>query len=79
MTRYIAPDDPIGRWEQYNEAYREINDNDFLAEIVEELAPYAADAAVVDKSTYSSMDAPEVLAAMEGKRAVVLTGVVADC
>ena len=79
MTRYIAPADPIGRWEQYNEAYREINDNDFLAEIVEELAPYAADAAVVDKSTYSSMDAPEVLAAMEGKRAVVLTGVVADC
>ncbi len=79
LTRYIAPTEPVGRWEQYNEAYREINENDYLAEIVDELAPYAADAGVVEKSTYSSMDEPEVLAAMEGKKAVVLTGVVADC
>ena len=46
---------------------------------VQRNAMEAANAAVGDKSTYSSMDAPEVLAAMEGKRAVVLTGVVADC
>ena len=79
MTKYIAPAEPLGRWEQYNEAYREINENAFLSEFPEEFAPYAEKAAVVEKSTYSSMDAPEVLAAMEGKKAVVLTGVVADC
>ena len=79
MTKYIAPTDPVGRWEQYNEAYREINENPFLSEFPEELAPYAARAAVIEKSTYSSLDSPEVLAAMEGKKAVVLAGVVADC
>ena len=36
-------------------------------------------AVVIDKSTYSSLDAPEVRATAEGKKAVVLAGVVADC
>ena len=79
MTKYVAPAEPTGRWKQYNEAYREINANAFLAEFPEALAPYAAKATVIEKATYSSMDAPEVLAAMEGKKAVVLAGVVADC
>ena len=79
MTRFVAPADPVGRWRQYNEAYREINENPHLAELAEALAPYAEKAAVVDKSTYSSMDAPEVLRAMEGKKAVVLAGVTAEC
>lgn len=79
MTKFIAPAAPTGRWRQYNEAYREINENAFLAQFPQELTPYAEKATVVEKSTYSSMDAPEVIAAMEGKRAVVLCGVVADC
>lgn len=79
MTKYVAPAEPTGRWRQYNEAYREINENAFFAEFPEALAPYAARTTVVEKSTYSSLDAPEVLAAMEGKKAVVLAGVVADC
>ena len=79
MTKYVAPTAPTGRWRQYNEAYREINENAFLAEFPEVLAPCAANATVVEKSTYSSMDAPEVQAAMAGKKAVVLAGVVADC
>ena len=79
MTRFIAPADPTGRWVDYNEAYRDINENSFLSEIPEEFAPYAQRAVVIDKSTYSSLDAPEVRAAAEGKKAVVLAGVVADC
>ena len=79
MTRFIAPAEPVGRWRDYNEAFREINENPDLAALAEVLAPYAGKATVVDKSTYSSMDAPEVLAAMEGKSAVVLTGVTAEC
>ena len=79
MTRFLAPDEPLGRWQRYNEAYREINENAFLAEFPEALKPYAEKATVVEKSTYSSMDAPKVIAAMEGKSAVVLCGVVADC
>lgn len=79
MTRFVAPAEPAGRWEQYNAAYRDINENEYLSELAEAMAPYAAQSVVVDKSTYSSMDAEAVVAAMEGKKAVVLTGVVADC
>ena len=38
MTKYVAPAEPTGRWKQYNEAYREINANAFLAEFPEALA-----------------------------------------
>lgn len=80
MTKFIAPADPVGRWAQYNEAYREINENESLAEIATTLAPYVSKAAaVVDKPTYSSMDSEAVRAAMEGKKAVVLAGVTAEC
>ena len=79
MTRFVAPAEPAGRWVDYNEAYRDINENAFLSEIPEEFAPYAQRAVVIDKSTYSSLDAPEVRATAEGKKAVVLAGVVADC
>ena len=79
MMRFIAPAEPVGRWRQYNEAYREINENPELAELAEGLAPYAEQTAVIDKSTYSSMDAPEVRSAMMGKKAVVLAGVTAEC
>lgn len=80
MTKYIAPTEPIGRWAQYNEAYKEINENDFLSEFSEEIAPYAAGArSVAEKSTYSSMDSDAVLASMEGKKAIVLADVTAEC
>ena len=79
MTKFLAPAEPVGRWQQYNEAFRAINENAFLAEFPKELAPYAAKAPVVEKSTYSSMKAEQVLAALKGKEAVVLTGVTAEC
>ena len=79
LTKYIAPTDPVGRWRDYNEAYRDINENPFLAELPEELTPYAAEGRVAEKSTYSSMKSEQVLAALEGKKAVVLTGVTAEC
>ena len=79
LTKYIAPTDPVGRWQQYNEAYAEINENAYLSELVKELEPYADAAHVVEKSTYSSLKAERAIAALEGKKAVVLCGVVADC
>lgn len=30
LTRYLPTEDPVGRWRDYNEAYREINENPFL-------------------------------------------------
>ena len=79
LTRYIAPSEPVGCWARYNEAYREINENPFLAELPEELTPFAAAGKVVDKSTYSAMKSERVLAALESKKAIVLTGVTAEC
>ncbi len=78
MTRFVDPEEPTGRWAVYNEAYREINGNEFLSEFVPELEPYARRVTVVEKSTYSSVN-EEVLSALEGKKAVVMAGVVADC
>ena len=77
LSRYLPPDNPVGRWRQYNKAYREINENAFLSEFPQEMMPYAS--AAVGKSTYSAMKAERVLAALEGKKAVVLAGVVAEC
>ena len=79
MSAYIAPVDPVGRWQQYNEAYKDINADPYLSELAEEMKPYAVEGKVAEKSTYSSLDAEAVQAAMAGKKAVVLTGVVADC
>jgi len=79
LTRFLAPTAPAGRWKQYNEAFRDINENPFLAELSGEMAPYAAEGKVAGKTTYSSMKAEGVLAALEGKKAIVLTGVTAEC
>ena len=79
LTKYIAPADPVGRWKDYNEAFRDINENPFLAEFPEELTVYATEGTTAEKSTYSSMKSEQVLAALKGKKAVVLTGVTAEC
>ncbi len=79
LTKFVAPTDPVGRWKDYNEAFREINENPFLAELPEELTAYAAEGKAAEKSTYSSMKSERVLAALEGKKAIVLTGVTAEC
>ena len=79
LTKYVPPTDPVGRWQQYNEAYREINENSFLGQFAAEMTPYAAKGSVAEKTTYSSMKAEGVRAALKGKKAVVLTGVVAEC
>lgn len=79
LTAYIAPTEPVGRWQDYNEAYKEINENAFLSELAEEMLPFAEEGRVAEKTTYSSMDCEAVAEAMKGKKAVVLTGVVAEC
>ena len=79
MTRFVAPSEPVGRWRRYMDAYRHINEDPYLAELAPAMRPYAEKVPVAEKSTYSAVDAPEVRAALAGKSAVVLTGVVADC
>ena len=83
FTLFMPPENPIGRWKTYNEKYRDINENEWLNEMINPLKEKSASCPVFDKSVYSSLKVPEVKrAALEatarGGR-VVLTGVVAEC
>ena len=79
FTRYIASEHPEGTWKTYNEEYRQINENPFLCDIVDDLKHFIPGYPIAEKNTYSSMKAPQVLKAACGKERVVLTGVVAEC
>ena len=56
MTRHVAPVDPVGRREQYNEAYRKINENDYMLLVVSLLIAMAACGA---EKTENMDDPPE--------------------
>ena len=79
FTQFLAPEDPKGKWLDYNEINREINESAELNEIADELKEYTEKYPVFTKSTYSSMKAPEVAEAAAKCKRLVVTGVVAEC
>lgn len=79
LTKFMPPENPVGRWAAYNEAYADINANEWLSEIADELRPVATDENVIEKSVYSSLDSERLQNLLAGKKRVVLTGVVAEC
>ena len=79
LTQYIAPENPVGRWKQYNEEYAEINADAYLCDFPDPVKQIVTDENVIIKDTYSSMKSPALRSRLEGKKRVVLTGVVAEC
>ncbi len=82
FTQFLPSKDPVGTWKQYNIENREINENAWLNEIVEELQPYAEGHPrypLYHKSVYSSMKIPEIAHLASQVDRIVLTGVVAEC
>lgn len=79
FTRYIAPEDPVGTWVDYNEAYADINSNEWYNEVVDNLLPYTEEYPTYDKSTYSSYGNEEFKQLCLQADRVVITGVVAEC
>ena len=79
LTQYIAPADPVGRWQQYNKEYAQINADEFLSEFPDPINRIKNDNNVIIKDTYSSLKSPALQTRLQGKRRVVLTGVVAEC
>ena len=79
LTRYMAPEDPVGCWVTYNEEYADINADAFLCGFPESLKAFVTDGNVIDKDTYSSLDSQALQRRMAGKKRLVLTGVVAEC
>lgn len=79
FTKFMPPENPVGAWKVYNEKYKEINESEFLNELVPKLKDVSKDYRVYEKSVYSSLAIPEVLKEAEKAGRVVLTGVVAEC
>jgi nicotinamidase-related amidase len=79
FTVYEAASDPVGCWKDYNEIYREINEDTRLAQIDATLAPYLQTWPLYRKSTYSSLSIPEIAQSLGKYDSVVLSGVVAEC
>lgn len=78
FTRFVAPGDPVGAWQDYNRDYAHINESAWLNDLAAELKPYLDRCPLVDKSTYSSWTA-EVARLAEGYDRILLSGVVAEC
>ena len=79
LTMYMAPEAPVGCWVRYNEEYADINADEYLCDLTDAIKPVANGENVIVKSTYSSLDSEELQAMMNGKKRIVLTGVVAEC
>ena len=78
FTRFVAPGDPVGAWQDYNRDYAHINESAWLNDLAAELKPYLDRCPLVDKSTYSSWTA-EISRLAEGYERILLCGVVAEC
>lgn len=78
FTRFVAPGDPVGAWQDYNRDYVHINESAYLNDLASELKPYLSRCPLVDKSTYSSWTV-EVARLAEGYGRILLAGVVAEC
>ena len=79
LTEFLAPEDPVGDWKVYNETFRDINENEYMNELVAQLKERAAAYKVFGKSTFSSLKVPEIQALARKAGRVVVTGVVAEC
>ena len=79
LTQYIAPENPVGCWQRYNEEYAEINADEFLCGFPDPVRQIINDKNVIVKDTYSSLKSAALRSLLEGKKRVVLTGVVAEC
>lgn len=79
FTRFLAPQDPVGVWQQYNVENEEVNTDPYSNAMMESFAPYLQRYPLLTKSTYSSLEIPEVAEAAKKADRVVVTGVVAEC
>ncbi len=79
LTKYMAPEDPVGCWKRYNEAFAHINADPVLCDLCDAIKEAATDENVIVKQTYSSLCSEQVRARLHGKQRLVLTGVVAEC
>lgn len=79
FTRFIAPEQPTGTWQDYNTEYATINADPYLCDMIEPVKPYLAQYPLYDKSVYTSMQIPQIRKAAAQADRVLIAGVVAEC
>ncbi len=79
LSEYLPAENPVGTWKDYNRVYSEINSNKWLNELVPEMKKLTGKYPLYSKSTYSSMNIPQIRSQAIKAERVVLTGVVAEC
>lgn len=79
FTQFIASNNPIGVWKNYNLKNEKINNDKWLNEIVPQLKPFTTKYPLYSKSTYSSVTIPEVYKEAKKANRVIISGVIADC
>lgn len=79
FTRYLPSQHPVGRWQEYNRLYADINANPWMSKMVEELLPYTRKWPVYDKTVYSSYSIEQVRTLASKADRILIAGVVAEC
>ena len=79
FTKFEAPREPVGTWKEYNRINAEVNEDAYANEIMEIFSEELKKYPVLEKSTYSSFEIPEIRDAAKKADRVILTGVVAEC
>ena len=78
FTQFIANRND-GTWNKYNEENKDIIDNNYLNDYVNELKRYLNDDNLYTKSTYSCLKNTELYNKLKSYDNVYVTGVVAEC
>ncbi len=79
FTKFIHNPEATGTWAEYNIQNKEINNNAWMSEIVDELKGCASKYPVLSKSTYSSMGNKVLREEAKSASKIVITGVVSEC
>lgn len=79
FTRFIAPSDPCGTWNDYNRENKDVNEDPFSNAMMSVFQSELKEYPLYSKATYSSLTIPEVKKAARAAKRVLVTGVVAEC
>ncbi|MBR5097045.1 MAG: isochorismatase family protein [Treponema sp.] len=79
ITKFIADKKPRGVWKDYNQKYKEINEDKNANELLPQIAALAGRFPVYEKSKYSSLCVKKIRKSCLKAKRVVVTGVVDDC
>ena len=79
FTGFISSKNPSGRWKIYNDNYKQINENVYYNEIIDDLRCFITKDNFYEKSTFSAIKNNDLYNKLKDYETVYITGVVAEC